>query len=115
MEELLRLCDALNDLTIALQTALLAEDITTFARIVQGRTPILERCIVLWERATEDERAPFAAKLRDVVDANALMVQSGEEWLQATRKKLVQMHRGVQAMHRYRAPLVLMPPPKTSI
>lgn len=115
MEELTRLCGELHDLTAALQTALLAEDVPTFARIVQGRTPLLERCITLWEAATPSERAPLEAQLREVIEANALIVQTGEEWLRATRRKLLHLHRGRQVQRTYSAPFVRLPPAKISI
>ncbi len=105
MDELLALCAQVHDLTAALQTALLAEDYVTFARIVQGRTPLLERCIALFEAVTPAERAQVEPHLRDMVEANALIVQTGEEWLRATRQKLIRMQQGVQVMGRYRAPL----------
>lgn len=97
----------LETLTSAMQTALLAEDIATFAGLVHGRGLVIEACMVELEAIAEPARAPCVARLRAVLAQNALLVEAGEDWLRATRKRLVQLQAGLQATARYGVPIRL--------
>ncbi len=109
MDEFLAVCGQLHDLTAALQTALLAEDIPTFTQIVRGRGPLLWRVVALWEAAAPAARLAMEPELRDVLAANALVIEAGEVWLRATRQRLLALRRGVAVRDRYRPPLALLP------
>jgi hypothetical protein len=108
MDEFLTVCGQLHDLTAALQTALLAEDIPTFARIVRGREPLLWRAVALWEAAAPEARVQMEPQLCDVLTANTLVIEAGEAWLRDTRRRLLALRQGVSLMERYRAPLTLL-------
>ncbi|MBA3823815.1 MAG: hypothetical protein H0X24_07935 [Ktedonobacterales bacterium] len=94
-------------LTGAMQTALLAEDIATFTGLVRGRGPLIDACLAEWESLTEAERVAGEARLRAVLTQDALLVEAGETWLRATRKRLVQLQAGMQATARYGVPIRL--------
>jgi len=109
MEEFTGICAQLQALTDALQTAMLAGDVATFAQIVRGRGPLLWQAVTLWEMATPEQQPEMEPKLQDVLAANALVIQAGEDWLHDARKRMLALRRGVATMDRYRAPLALLP------
>ncbi len=109
MDEFDALCAQLRALTEALQTALLAGDVAGFARIVRGRAPLLRQALALWEAAPPEQRMEMEPKLQNVLAANALAIQAGEDWLRDARERMLALRRGVTVMERYRVPLALLP------
>lgn len=96
----------LHVLTVALHTAILADDVPTFTQIVQGREPLLWRAIHLWEAAPPEIRAQMEPAMRAILAANALAIAAGDAWLHAARRRLVALCQGRTALDRYRAPLI---------
>jgi hypothetical protein len=97
----------LERLTDAMQTALLAEDIATFAGLVRGRGPLIDACLAEQAALSAAERAAHAERLRMVLAQDALLVEAGEAWLRTTRKRLVKLQAGIQATARYGVPIRL--------
>jgi hypothetical protein len=95
----------LERLTDALQTALLAEDIRTFTGLVQGRAPLIDACLADFAALNAAERAASAARVRAVLAQDALLMAAGEDWLRATRERLVRLNAGIRATAHYGVPV----------
>ncbi len=97
----------LEMLTAAMQTALLGEDITTFAGLVRARGPLIDTCLTTMESLAPTARTASEARLRAVLTQDALLMEAGEAWLRVTRKRLVHLQAGLRATARYGVPIRL--------
>lgn len=105
MEDMERLCLALEYLTAALETALVSDDVATFAAIVRGRGPVVAQCLSTWEHLSPDDQAAIAPRWEAVLARDASLMQTGHTWLRATRTRLARMQQGMTTLKGYRAPL----------
>lgn len=105
MQDLLILGQTVELLTDASQRAMERGDVSGFVQLIEQRTPLLQRCLALWEVATEAERLVAQPHLQAMLAVDAALLDLGLVWLQRTRQQFAHLRRGRMALQGYGRPL----------
>jgi hypothetical protein len=99
------ICDQLEEMTMSLQTALQTGDISSISMIVQGRIPLVDRCITLSQGMEIEDQKSILERLKTILVMDDMIISAIQSWLIETRNRLIHAQKGTIALESYCAPL----------